>query len=214
MSDEKQEALAEALREMRSFGDTPPPRGAWLELADRIEGLVREILQPGFPWKDICAKCRDGDIEPTLCAYYSEPNGCNSPTVGVHPTVGQSSAVGVAVMREALEDMRNIVEEMRSDDCSKVSPSILRRGWANILECICVAMEVALSSPARNCDVGTANEQEMRFKRFCESHWDLNRHSSECAGCPIDEKRMGSECEFAWAQMPYEAEPKGETDEG
>ena len=61
------------------------------------------------------------------------------------------------------------------------------------------------AAPPRNCDVGTANEQEVRFKRFCESHWDLNKPDSTCAGCPLDERRVGTACEFAWAQMPYEA---------
>ena len=60
----------------------------------------------------------------------------------------------------------------------------------------------ALSAPPRNCDVGTAEEQEVRFKRFCESHWDLNNADSTCAECPLKEK-AGTECEFAWAQMPY-----------
>ena len=64
-------------------------------------------------------------------------------------------------------------------------------------------IDSALDAPPRNCDVGTAKEQEVRFKSFCESHWDLNKPDSECAGCPLDEKRVGTECEFAWLQMPY-----------
>lgn len=27
-------------------------------------------------WKEMCAKCKDGDIEPRHCEYYGEPNGC------------------------------------------------------------------------------------------------------------------------------------------
>ena len=36
-------------------------------------------------WTEICAKCKEGDIEPRYCEYYGEPNGCNSPTYGEHP---------------------------------------------------------------------------------------------------------------------------------
>ena len=36
-------------------------------------------------WEETCRKCVDGEIEPTFCRYYGEPNGCNSPTYGEHP---------------------------------------------------------------------------------------------------------------------------------
>ena len=61
----------------------------------------------------------------------------------------------------------------------------------------------ALSAPPRNCDVGTPKEQDERFKAFCASYWHPNNVDAECAGCPINEM-AGAECEFAWAQMPYE----------
>ena len=60
----------------------------------------------------------------------------------------------------------------------------------------------ALAMPMRQCDVGTAEEQEARFKKFCAAHWSINNVDSECEGCPITIE--GAECEFAWAQMPYE----------
>ena len=65
-------------------------------------------------------------------------------------------------------------------------------------------MKAALAAPPRNCEIGTAEEQERRFKEFCAAHWSINNVDSECAGCPLTIE--GAECEFAWAQMQYEAE--------
>ena len=56
----------------------------------------------------------------------------------------------------------------------------------------------AHAAPKRNCDVGTADEQKKRFRKFCDSH-------SHCAICKFGE--LGTECGVAWSQMPYE---KGE----
>jgi hypothetical protein len=40
------ENIDEILREMREYGSTPPPRGAWLDLANRIEEAVK-VLEAG-----------------------------------------------------------------------------------------------------------------------------------------------------------------------
>lgn len=52
----------------------------------------------------------------------------------------------------------------------------------------------ALSAPPRNCDVGTAEEQTKRFRRFC--------NNTKCQYCNITFNN-GS-CSFNWAQTPYE----------
>ena len=36
-------------------------------------------------WKKVCAACAEG-TPPERCAYYGEPNGCNAPKIGQHPT--------------------------------------------------------------------------------------------------------------------------------
>ena len=59
-----------------------------------------------------------------------------------------------------------------------------------------------LSTPPRNCDVGTAEEQSKRFSRFCESHPYKDGVGCRCANCELDAEN----CEIAWAQMPYKAE--------
>ena len=68
----------------------------------------------------------------------------------------------------------------------------------------------ALSAPARQCDVGTAEEQDARFGEFC-----VMRRTGSCAGCSGS---VGSftvangirECALVWAQMPYTAEEGAE----
>lgn len=61
----------------------------------------------------------------------------------------------------------------------------------------------ALSAPARNCDVGTAEEQNERFRRFCSRHWGTNSMDGDtCEFCPLS----SMECKFTWAQLPYEGE--------
>ena len=92
-------------------------------------------------WKETCAKCMDGEIEPRQCEYYGEPNGCNSPTYGEHPPVGNAAA-----MREALEKIYLYAQSI----CEyKDEPAMVCRR-ADLIE---RAVNAALSAPARNCDI-------------------------------------------------------------
>ena len=59
-------------------GHIASERGAMI----RHNKICRALPKPDPEWKDICAKCKDGDIEPRHCEYYGEPNGCNSPIYG------------------------------------------------------------------------------------------------------------------------------------
>jgi hypothetical protein len=67
--------------------------------------------------------------------------------------------------------------------------------------------EASLSTPPRNCDVGTPEEQEARFNKFCFSYYNINNVDCTCGTCPLKENVKGI-CEFAWMQMPYENEVK------
>ena len=95
-------------------------------------------------------------------------------------------ASNVKAMREALE---NISEYAKAAACHTEDAHLLGylkqiEGWA----------EAALSTPPRNCDVGTAHEQEMRLEEFCDSH--------ECnIDCPLSNYNCS---QLSWAQMPYE----------
>lgn len=61
----------------------------------------------------------------------------------------------------------------------------------------------ALSSPPRNCDVGTAEEQTHRMLLYCKSHGVDESGCFRCDKCPF---LTVERCELAWAQMPYEAQ--------
>lgn len=58
----------------------------------------------------------------------------------------------------------------------------------------------------RNCDVGSAEEQQNRFREFCR-HYESRR---ECglgqreAKCPAFQGGNNPDCSLWWAQMPYE----------
>ena len=88
-------------------------------------------------------------------------------------------ADGNKAMRDALEGIIGI---------AKVALAVNSFGNSNNSELweIIDKCKSALAAPARNCDVGTAEEQEERFKNYTARHWHLGN------------------TEFQWAQMPYE----------
>ena len=171
---------------------------AWREeIADRLGAAHKretdEVrLKPDQAWREICAKCQDGEIEPD-CDYYGEPNGCNSPIYQHHPMMQFGNA---AKMREALEFC---VKGM----CGFCRMDAEARGMTT--ECVngCEALrkaKAALAAPPRNCDkYATADEalkaQEQMFN-------DSNFANGECKlGCPeCDNPRVG--CKIAWLFAP------------
>ena len=107
-----------------------------------------------------------------------------------------SSQVGnAAMMREALEKVRfylpHFLQYMRLHREDAEAGGY----YESILEIV----NAAISSPQRNCDVGTQEGQSARFDDHCRKHIG-------CLTCPLREKDGGvpKHCEFAWAQMPYE----------
>ena len=73
-----------------------------------------------------------------------------------------------------------------------------------------VMANLALVAPARNCDVGTAEEQGNRFNHFCASNYSACDVDMECCRCPLVKSRVP--CEFAWAHRPIEENNEGATD--
>ena len=110
------------------------------------------------------------------------------------PTREKSSAVGnAAAMREALEKVRRVLhcaivaDILKGDDVNSAFNEVT----------------AALSAPPRNCDVGTAEEQEKRFNSFCKTH--LSGTRSICsAQCPCVGCRSMFHCLTKWSQMPYD----------
>lgn len=187
-------------------GSTHAMGADYADLADRIEaaakreraeieanalavgGIVeasRKALapKPDPDWRDICAKCMDGEIDPD-CEYYGEPNGCNSPIYGEHT---KSAPVGdAAAMREVVMALAAVILPPRD----KAGEG----GWLAWVRAMQGKSRAALAAPPRNCDVGTAEEQAERFNAFCDV--ELREHCRNCRLC------NAVDCELAWAQMP------------
>ena len=99
-----------------------------------------------------------------------------------------------AKIREACA---NIAEYARAATCHTENSHLL--GYLYQIE---EWAEAALSTPPRNCDIGTAEEQQARFDRFCDKY-------ENCTECPVWRGgELNSRCSMYWAQLPYE---KGET---
>ncbi len=111
-----------------------------------------------------------------------------------------------AAMREALEELRSRL--------SYLSPRIIhirpdgKHSAPWVMEQLKI-IEDSLSAPARNCDVGTAEEQTTRMRAHCNrlkpACRDEEGNRCKCYGDIYKEN-----CWLAWAQMPYET--KGESD--
>lgn len=68
-------------------------------------------------------------------------------------------------------------------------------------------IDSALDKPPRQCDVGTAEEQRVRFESFCKRNGDGFSASAYCAyECPCGNK---GDCKLEWEQMPYTEEEVG-----
>lgn len=73
-------------------------------------------------------------------------------------------------------------------------------------------VEEALKCKARNCDVGTLEEQADRFDEFCQSQREYidDFHGWDCRkGCPIgrivdENNKFCDHCQLIWSQMPFE----------
>ena len=97
-------------------------------------------------------------------------------------------------LREALEDIGRIVEQIR----------LLYSDYPYETHLIARKVKVALAEPARNCDMGTPQEQRKRFGEFCQSHSWHEIDGEHCrASCPLYHGDKAPCDELEWAQMPY-----------
>ena len=69
-------------------------------------------------------------------------------------------------------------------------------------------VDAALAAPPRQCDVGTAEEQSVRMSEFCREQYKKTDGVALCSGCRFHNIE-GLDCQFAWAQLPYEAREGG-----
>lgn len=129
-------------------------------------------------------------------------------------TCKESLQVGnAAKMREALKYLRDASREfchlLRNSKHLEVFDKYKHAEVSKIGDAIANA-GIVLSEPARNCDVGTEQEQQDRFREFCrhyESEGKCGIGRSEAA-CPAFQGGRNPDCSLWWAQMPYESEAK------
>ena len=94
-------------------------------------------------------------------------------------------------MKAMREACTNIVEYAKAAKCHTTDAHIL--GYLDQIES---QAKATLATPPRNCDIGTAEEQDQRFQKFCNK-----ANGGVCLGCPIVAE---ADCGIVWAQMPYE----------
>jgi len=195
----------------------PTAEQEWPELVRRAkDALASDDIDPA--WAGVCAACSEG-IQPKRCAYYGDPNGCNAPTLGKHTEGDLAERLqeelekaerriaelehvpgNAAAMREALEQALAYCE---SDQKSGIAYSDN--------DVLVPMLRAALAAPARNCDVGTAQEQIDRFHEFCHSnrYYIDEFHGDDCRpDCPIGkivdrDNKFCDNCWAAWAQLPF-----------
>ena len=96
-----------------------------------------------------------------------------------------------AAMRKALESVRNWCINR-----------LVNAPYQVTVEGLLSFVNVGLSAPPRNCDVGTADEQAKRFHSFCKKF--QSRIQGMCSPlCPFIDCCDVCHCMTKWSQMPY-----------
>ena len=113
---------------------------------------------------------------------------------------GEAQSGNAAKLREAV---KAVVDVGYPHNFQREAPHI--RGYCYDITRAIEKCFAALASPPRNCDVGTEEEQEERFTKFC-----LKDRPCAAGGgvfcafeCPLN---IIENCRLKWAQMPYESE--------
>lgn len=125
-------------------------------------------------------------------------------------TCKESLQVGnAAKIREALKYLRDASREfchlILNSKYNAIYDKYKYKEVSKIRDAI-VNANITLSAPARNCDVGTEQEQQDRFREFCrhyesEGECGIGRYE---AACPAFQGGRNPDCSLWWAQMPYE----------
>ena len=100
------------------------------------------------------------------------------------------------------------VDEPQKPNCFSVGSAHILCSHRELCEAK-TAINAALAKPPRQCDVGTAREQDARLWSYCA---ETRCGDTLCrnGNCSLEDIRM---CALRWAQMPYEANKKGEVDD-
>ena len=105
-------------------------------------------------------------------------------------------APSMGKLREAVEYCRDEIADL-IHDIGGYEDDMERRMKELVAKC-----NTALADPPRNCDVGTAKEQDSRFATFCNNHFS-NPLECGCNNCPCHITSKDIRCVLAWEHMPY-----------
>jgi hypothetical protein len=164
-----------------------------------------------YPLTNVC-KCGNGQ-EPKPCATVKDANGVvllhfngipwrsNKDSTAMATEFcermnaqGNKPVGNAAKMREALHSLVDVIERLDGNN---------PLWWHNNalgVKALKTA-KTALAEPLRNCDVGTAEEQEERYIKLKREHVD------RLLRCPAEGHSFFPDSLY-WAQMPYESEVK------
>lgn len=95
---------------------------------------------------------------------------------------------------EALTEAQTLIEKIHTAFADSQDDILIHK-----LRKTLSVINSALAKPLRNCDVGDANEQIKRHKKWCATSKDFSCSVSMCR-----------ECYAKWAQMLYKEEVKNE----
>lgn len=114
----------------------------------------------------------------------------------------QKQPVGnAAVMLEAIETALTTIRGIINGTIARTNNSVF--------DCR-DKLKAALALPRRNCDVGTAEEQEKRWHKNCGpgipncKHCKVYGQAKESGFVSGRGFLLSCSCKFVWAQMPYE----------
>lgn len=137
------------------------------------------------------------DVDWALANAYDEDAKYLALTADRIEAAAKRECGNAAAMREAAESALSVVRGIIDGTLSRRNQSVF--------DCR-DKLKAALAAPTRNCDKGTPEEQQDRFREFCrhyESEGECGIGRSEAA-CPAFQGGRNPDCSLWWAQMPYE----------
>lgn len=188
MSDEKRETADDIIAEMREIADNPEcvaPTGL-RHMADRLEAALKREKSA----IEAEALTVGGMVEASRKSEMSKNMSKNGADFG---QLGNAAA-----LREAVEGAK---EKALYISRHYTTPNSLIGNMLELLASLNAAL--AIAAPARNCDVGTPEEQWTRIRAFCKRH----KTGLRCVDCPVN-GIFPKNCALIWAQMPYEGGTK------
>lgn len=181
MSEERQETVADIVAAMRD--ESHAGDASFLEwvgskmrsYADRIEAAEKREREAGAEAAQICGEIGEMVRREAAC----------------HQHVTDCHGLNEAAMREALGDVYNTLEQLHPYALN-INDISRRRAFRSMLCHAKNVIDITLSAPPRNCNLGTTKEQSARFDAHCRKHMG-------CLTCPLREKDGGvpKHCEFA-----------------